>query len=350
MALGSYRLGFLRPRARLPILLAVATIGQFCLIRSQPKLKLKVDVLVFQEEASRTLLSGRNPYAASYPNVYPDNVDRVYGPGIVRDGRVTYFPYPPLSLLAVLPGHLLGDVRYANLAALAGSCILLAATGRRLGVPAGSTYELITVALVLQLDNQVVIGIGWTEPLLVLGVTACGYAFATGRHLLLCLSLAWIVAIKQYGILWTIPILATGRLRRKDWVIAGAAVLAVNTPFFVWGPRDFWNDLIVVQAVAPLRPDEISVPALVFSWSGRKMSFAWSIAAAAAAAAIALRRRPVPMPRAIMGGTAIVLAIVAFSKQGAPNYYWFTSVAPLVAAMLDCRDAGPGGSETTPSA
>ena len=282
LAFGSYRWGILSPRARLPILLGVATVGQFCLIRSQPRLK--ADVLVFQEEASRALLSGRNPYAASYTNVHTDNVDRMYGRGIVRDGRVTFFPYPPLSLLAVLPGHLTGDIRYAHMAALAGSCIVLAATGRRLGVPAGSPYELITVALVLQLDNHVVIGLGWTEPLLVLGVTACGYALATGRRLFLCLSLAWIVAIKQYGILWTVPILATGRLRRKDWVIACAAVLAVNIPFLVWSPWDFWNDLIVGQAVAPFRPDLISVPAVVFSWSGRKLSFAWSIAAAATAA------------------------------------------------------------------
>jgi hypothetical protein len=337
VALCSYRFGRPWPRARLPVLLAFALMGPFWIVRSQPKPT--VDVLVFEEEGCRALLAGRNPYAVSYPNVYPD--DSLYGPGMVREGRVRFFPYPPLSLLALLPGHLLGDVRYANLAALAGSCVLLAATGRRLGVPAGGAYELIVVALALQLDNHVIIAFGWTEPWLALGVAACGYALATGRSVLLSLCLAWIVAIKQYGLLWALPLLATGVLRRRGWAIAAAAVLVVNLPFFVWSPRDFWEDLVVAQAVAPFRSDLMSVPALVFSLGGGKMSSAWFIGATLAAAVIVLRRRPASAPRAILGGTAIVLAFVAFSKQGAPNYLWFTSVAPLAAAMLECRGAGP---------
>ena len=322
--------------------------GPFCSIRS--RLKPSVDVLVFQEEGSRALLSGRNPYVASYTNLYPSLIARVYGPGMVQDGRVTFFPYPPLSLFAILPGHLLGDVRYANLAALAGFCILLAATGRRLGVPAGSPHELIAVALALQLDNHFIIAFGWTEPYLALGVAAFGYAIATGRALLLRLALAWIVAIKQYGILWTLPILATGQVRRKGWAIAGALVLAVNLPFLLWSPRDFWHDLIDAQVLAPFRQDLISVPALVFSLGGGKMSSAWSFAAAATAALIAVGHRPVSIPRAIMGGAAIILALVAFSKQGAANYYWFAGVAPLVAAVLECRRGVPDGPEAAPLA
>jgi hypothetical protein len=336
VALGSYRLKILWPQARLPILLTVALAGPFWLIQS--RVRPSVDVLIFQEEGSRALLSGRNPYAVTYPNVYPEFTELVYGPGLARGGQITFFPYPPLSLLAVLPGYLLGDIRYASFAALAGSCILLAATARRLGVAAGSSCELITVALALQIDNHFVIATGWTEPFLLLGVTASGYALATRRPLLLGLSLAWVVAIKQYGILWTIPILALGRLRRKDWAIAGAAVFAVNVPFFLWGPRDFWNDLIVGQAIAPFRRDLTSLPALVFAQTGIKMSPIWTVAATVAAAALALCHRPVSTARALMGGAAIVLAFVAFSKQGSSNYYWFASAAPLVAAVFDsCR-------------
>jgi hypothetical protein len=91
-----------------------------------------VDVCLFQREASGALLGGHNPYAMSFPNLYP-GAARVYGAGTYSGDRLLFgFPYPPLSLLMVLPGELLGDFRLSHLLAttLAGALIAASRPGR----------------------------------------------------------------------------------------------------------------------------------------------------------------------------------------------------------------------------
>ncbi len=54
----------------------------------------------------------------TFPDVY-DGKLAVYATGVSQNGRLQFgYPYPPLTLLLALPGHLLGDFRYAQLAAL----------------------------------------------------------------------------------------------------------------------------------------------------------------------------------------------------------------------------------------
>jgi hypothetical protein len=89
-----------------------------------------VDVIAFQQEACQALVAGHDPYAITFENDYPS---RFYGPGLVGNGRLLFgFPYPPLSLMLVLPGYALGDVRYAHWVAmtLAGALIAHARPGR----------------------------------------------------------------------------------------------------------------------------------------------------------------------------------------------------------------------------
>jgi hypothetical protein len=337
LAIASYRWGFLLwPRARLPVLLAIGMTPPLWIIRSQPKPS--IDVITFEEEASRLLLSGHNPYAADH--AIPGLDPHVYGPRSPANEKIMWYPYTPVNMLAMIPGYLLGDVRYATLAALVGVCALLCAGGRRAGLPAGSFYELIVVLLCLQVDNHFIIRFGWTEPFLALGVAGCAYSLAAGRGGALGLSVAWTAAVKQYGFLWTIPVVASGRLRSKDLAVGLLAALALTVPFFAWGPRDFLEDTVFSIAREPFRSNMVSVPALYYSMSGRQVSSAWSfVAAAVVAAVVILQRRPVPPPRVILGGTVIALAFVAFSTHGVPNFYWFTGVAPLAAAVLQSAGA-----------
>ena len=59
----------------------------------------------------------------------------------LKDGKIQSYPYPPASLLLVLPGYLSGDVRWCLLAAMVATAGMLAATGRRMGLPAGHPAE-----------------------------------------------------------------------------------------------------------------------------------------------------------------------------------------------------------------
>ena len=121
-------------RLAVPLLLLTHLSLGVWIIRAAPMPR--VDVQVFQRDAAAALLDGRNPYAMTFPDVYHGRLPALYGPGLAADGRLNFgYPYPPLSLLLALPGHLLGDFRYAHLLALtaAGGLIAYARQAGRKG-------------------------------------------------------------------------------------------------------------------------------------------------------------------------------------------------------------------------
>ena len=121
-------------RVAVPMLLLTHLALGVWVIRAAPMPR--VDVQVFQRDAAAALLDGRNPYAMTFPDVYHGRLPALYGPGLAADGRLNFgYPYPPLSLLLALPGHLLGDFRYAHLLALtaAGGLIAYARPGGKEG-------------------------------------------------------------------------------------------------------------------------------------------------------------------------------------------------------------------------
>src|SRR6185437_5553968 len=111
-----------------------------------------------------------NPYAITFPVTYDDPA-RIYAAGTFANGRLQFgYPYPPWSLLLVLPGYLLGDFRYAHLLAttLAGALIALSRPGR-----------IATAAAALFLFTPrgfFVLEAGWTEPMAVLMLAALVFA------------------------------------------------------------------------------------------------------------------------------------------------------------------------------
>ncbi|HEY1922619.1 MAG TPA: hypothetical protein VGG44_07610, partial [Tepidisphaeraceae bacterium] len=104
-----------------------------------------IDVFNFQTTGSWALAHRLNPYTFRYPSIYPAGTP-FYGPGVVdAQGMLTVgFPYPPLSLLMVLPGQLLGgDVRYALVVAMGLSAILMStARPGRIGALAAAVFLL----------------------------------------------------------------------------------------------------------------------------------------------------------------------------------------------------------------
>ena len=112
-------------RVALPCLLLLHLALGVWILRSAPNPR--IDVYDFQALSCRALLDGVNPYAITFPN-NADNPQMIYGPGVFEGDRLLFgYPYFPLSLLLVLPAHvLLGDFRYAHeLAILAAAAMSL---------------------------------------------------------------------------------------------------------------------------------------------------------------------------------------------------------------------------------
>jgi len=321
---------------RIPLLLAVHFLLGVWMIRATPNPY--IDVYFFQRDSLNALLRGVDPYAITFPNIYGDLP--FYGPGVSVGGRLNFgFPYPPLSLLLALPGHLLtGDYRYSQLAAitLSGALIAYARPGALAALAA--TLFLFTPRVFFVLEQ------GWTEPFVLLAL--CATVFAAIRSpKQVPLFFGLFLASKQYAFL-ACPALALLLPRPFQWkayaVALGRSVLVVaviTAPFFFWGIAPFVRSVVTLQFYQPFRAEALSY--LVWFARGDQHWPAWvSFVAAAVGAALALWRGA-RSPTGFAAGVALTLiGFFAFNKQAFCNYYFLVIGAcalGLAAARLPRR-------------
>ncbi len=288
-----------------------------------------IDVFNFQATASWALSHGQNPYTFRYPSIYPVGTP-FYGPGIVdAHGMLTVgFPYLPLSLLMVLPAHLIGgDVRYAMVIAMGLSAILMAAARPgRIG-PLAAVVFLLTPRAIYVLD------LAWTEPLLVLTLSLTMFCACRWRKALpWCFGLY--LSTKQYAVLAVplVPLLLEGPNLWKsfrDLLVKAALVVAViNLPFFAWNPAAFFRSVVEFQFLQPFRTDALSYLVFVYNHTHQLKPPIWtSLPPLAIAIALGLRRlahSPAGFAAAL---TFAFLVFFEFNKQAFCNYYYFVIAA-----------------------
>jgi hypothetical protein len=237
----------------------------------------------------------------------------------------------------VLPSFMLtGDIRYAQLAAMALSAVLmmLARPGRIAALAA--MFLLLTPRALFVLWN------GWTEPLMVLNfslVMFCACRWRTG----LPWALGLFLVTKQTAV-WAVPLvflLVEGPKRGKQlfWIAvkAGVVVAVINAPFVIWNFHEFVRAVVLLRVVPPFRTDALTYLVWIYSLTGR-IPPTW-IGAVVGAAVIALVLWKAPRtPAGFAAGVTLVTTLFfAFSKQAFANYYYFTigtSCWAIAAAQL----------------
>ena len=322
-------------RLRLPLLVvAYAALGGWLLQHTADP---GIDVYTFHVEAFRALGHGVNPYAITMPNIYSDT--QFYGPGLVRDGRLTFgFVYPPLSLLLAGVGHVLaGDYRYANVAAIGVSALLIGTC--RPGAVLPAALFLFTPRTLLVIKE------GWTEPYVVLCFAAIVWCACRARRLL-PVALGSFFAVKQYGVLAAplVPLLYPGPWRASLRVVATAAVVAavITLPFVVAGPAAFMHSVVATQLHQPFRADALSYPAVWLRLTGQRAPTWPAFVLAPLALGFGLRWAP-RTPAGFALAAALAFGVFfAFNKQAFVNYYFF-----VIAAL--CCALAAGGLETEPA-
>jgi len=306
----------------------------------------RVDVYLFQQDAAAALLHGTNPYSITHQNLYGRESSFFYGPGVVKGGRVDFgFQYPPLSLLAVLPAYLLGDLRYTYIAALLSMAALLARICLR------PITLLAVILLLLSPVTFYVLSRGWTEPLVLF--LLCWTCFAAARRSRwLPVALGLFFASKQYTVL-AVPLAAflvapfSWRAYLRLLAAAGIVAAAVTAPFAVWNFHDFWLGVVTWQLIQPFRPDALSFSVLAARMGLPRISPILVIVAAEAATAWTLLRI---RPRAVRFAGSLALVMLVFfclNKQAFVNYYFLVIGAMLLAAVLhEVPLAGCAGSSS----
>jgi hypothetical protein len=344
--LGTLRVGLLRS-AWFPSLLVVHFCQGAWVIHASPNPA--IDVFTVHKEAIAALMSGANPYAITFPNIYSDT--GFYPPDWVIDGRVQFgFPYPPLTLLMTVPGELLlGDFRYSNLAAMT-------MTGALIGFGApGVAAKLAAVMYLYTPRAFFVLEQSWTEPLLV-PLLAATVICAMRSPSWTFLPLGGLLVAKQYMLLAAPAAL----LRLPDAFTSGRLVpllcktgsvaIILTVPFIVWDPAAFLRSVVLVQMYEPIRFDSLSyISALALFMPVSAAALAGPVLAAAAAG-LALWRLP-RQPWAIPAAVALItLVLFAFGKKAFCNYYFFVigALACAIAALTGAehRDADSAKAKT----
>ncbi len=317
-----------------------------------------IDVCLFQREGAEAMLRGKNPYSISFTNPYGDA--SLYAPGSVAGGRLLFgYPYPPLSLLFNVAGHVCGDFRYAQLFALTLSGALMAyARPGRLATAAAAIFLFTPMGLF-------VLQAGWTEPFVVLLLSltifvACRTKDATaaarfrradaaplatpGRHagagasaLVICVGLLF--AVKQYVVLGlpALWLLTPDRRSFAKLTLRGAVLAAlISAPLALWDLAPFLKTVLVLQFHQPFRPDALSylVPFARLTGSAPPAWVAFMFLPPAFA--LALWKSP-RTPAGFAGAVALIFfTFFAFNKQAFCNYYLF------VIGALCCAIAAAG--------
>jgi hypothetical protein len=303
---------------RIPALLLVHFLLGVWMLRATPNPY--IDVYFFQRDGANALLHGVDPYAITFPDIY-GNLP-FYGPGVAVNGRLTFgFPYPPLSLLMALPGHVLtGDYRYSQLAAMTLSGALLAYSRPGPLAPLAATLFLFTPRIFFVLEQ------GWTEPLAMVLLAATVFvACRAPKHLAFFFGL--FLAVKQYSFL-TVPALALLMPRPFDWsqyarTLGKSVVVAVaiTLPFFLWNIPLFIRSVLTLQFQQPFRADALSY--LAWFARGDQHWSTWLAFVAAAAGAALTVWRGARSPSGFAAGVALTFAgFFAFNKQAFCNYYF----------------------------
>jgi hypothetical protein len=301
-----------------------------------------IDLWYMQVDGVRALVEGVNPYLPIYENIHGADTT-YYGPGLVENGELTIgFPYPPLSLLLVMPGELLaGDVRYAHLVAIELSALVMAAMR-----PGAVAAKAALLYLFTPWTFLMAVG-GWTEPLVVLLLSIVVLA-AVRAPRVLGVALGLLIVVKQYALIGLpLALLLVAPAQRARWRIGWqsiAVAAAITVPFVLWDIDAFsWSTLGSIAGQV-FRPDTLTyLAALPGDW-GPRLSVVGAVVLLPVAALIAWRAPRTPSGFAI-SFAFMLMAFFAFSRQGGGNYYFAVIGALCCAVAASQRQPGERGSK-----
>lgn len=328
------------------LLLTFALLGVW-LLRESPSPR--VDVITVQQYAVDALVDGRSPYSMTFRNVYDTTM--FYAQGSVHGGRVQFgFPYPPLSLLMIVPAELLiGDLRYTQLLALVAAAAAIGYSARGRVAPLAAALLLFTPRTFFVLEQ------GWTDTFALFWLAVTMYA-AVHRFDNRGAWLGLLAAVKQHmavALLFTSwlnddPSDRGETLRRLGLAALVAAV--VTLPFVLLDPAGFWRSVVALQLREPFRTDSLSVLSF-FAHQGwavpATVQTGATLAALAAGLAISFRFAPrTPAGVAMALGFSFLL-MFAFSKKAFCNYYFFVIGAFAAAVAADPVSACPARPSST---
>jgi hypothetical protein len=222
-----------------------------------------IDVFIFLRDGCLFMARGINPYTQSYPDIYMQN-----------EGFTLYPPalnYPPGVMYWLLPFQVAtGDFRVGYIIADLVAGLMLFLVARKLGRSEEFSRRLALVwfafpTCLFTLEQS------WIDAFLIMTIGLLFYCLLSERWILAGLSLALVLAAKQYSvfiaffaILWLL--MNKGfqwRILMRIGVPALTLSLALYLPFFLADPKTLYYDLVTSLLEQPRRLDAFTWIALL---------------------------------------------------------------------------------------
>lgn len=309
-----------------------------------------IDVFTTTDRAVDYLLSGTNPYAGEYPDIYEGRYD--YAPGLVYwPGTVLFAALGKLAFGDLRASWLVGDL----LAALALGW-LAARRGRGDASSMGGGLAAAAVWLAFPV-GLFVLEQAWVDPLVLAVLLGAALALDRERFGLAGALFGLAAATKQPAAL--AGVLAFGIVAfarpKASLRLAGAGLAAfavVVGPFALGDPEGLWRMTVTVPLGQAMRPDSLSLVALAAREWGVAIPGGVSAVVYVALLGALLWRgaragrsdgRPAPADRFLPALALLYAVVFLFGKQAFCNY-WALTAGLVLAARL----AAPPRSGTEP--
>ena len=305
-----------------------------------------IDVFMFQNDSIASLLNGVNPYRITFPDMYTQDASAAYyGPGVSVNGRLMFgYPYTPLPLLLTVPGYLLGDVRYVELASILATPVLIALAGR------DRLHRGIGAMLLVTPQMPHVLSQSWVDPIS-LTLLACVYYCTRRCAKALPYAVAMLLISKQYmAVALPLALLAMERpwtrLRVSKFAVPFVLTGAVITlPLVLWDVRAFMDSAIYLQIRQPYRPDSLSF----IAWANPQNPAVWMwlpFALVMCAWGLIFWRSRSGRISLSYAFSLVMLLFFAFNKQAFANYYYLVIGGLCIASAEEIAVVDPTESKT----
>lgn len=304
---------------------ALALLALTALLRMVATPTPPIDVHFLLTDSTRGLIEGRDLYRQSWPGSH---------------GLQDEYPYLPWTSVLLLPFWLVTHEVRVGLLFFA---VLASRLTRRIAIgvdgPRGPARRVAFVPLLLcayplfpyQIQQS------WTEPILLALLAAMVVAVQRGHQRWAVVALALTLASKQHIVL-LLPLAALWPAFgwRRTLAATGLGFTLV-LPWLVAGPRDLWDDAVLLNLHYPVLRRALDVPAFV-DRHGVTLGFAVTVVVLLAAYAVAVLRLPRDAAGFAAGGGLVQLALDVFNKQSFYNHY------TLVMGLFVIALAASGGS------
>src|SRR3954469_1357534 len=244
-------------------------------------------------------------------------------------GLQAIYPYLPWTTVLLAPFRwLTTDVRAGLLLAT----LVTSWQVRRLAPAAPAALALLVLIhphWIFLIDQS------WTEPLVLVLLTAALLAISRGRPGVAIVALAAALACKQHVVL-LLPLFAiwpSFGLRRT--VQSAALAFVAVLPWLVWSPHQFWHDAVKANLDLGVIPRALCIPSLLLRHD-IEVGFWFTLLVLGAAYAVVLLRVQRSTSGLALGSALVLLALDLANKQSFFNHYTLPLGLLVVALAASC--------------